>query len=158
MAKASTTAADVGSLGQLRPAIQKMVDEQRWKQRLAKDLQGLRKQSGLSIQQVAKRARVPVATIQRLENASPNRASVAQLMRIVHSVGGMFTGSRVARRWLALLHKGRIIEETFAVDEAEALSKLREMCGKLIGRAAVEKPPKKNSIERRRAESQKPKK
>lgn len=157
MAKASTTAADIGSLGQLRPAVQRMMDEQRWKERLARELQGLRKKSGLSILQVAKLARVPVATIQRLENASPSRTSLAQLMRIVHSIGGMITASQVARRWLAVVHCGRIIEETFAMDEAEALAALRNMCSRLTCQGTIKKSLKKpsSSVAKPKARGQK---
>jgi len=157
MAKASTTAADIGSLGQLRPPIQRMMDEQRWKERLAKELQGLRKKSSLSVLQVAKLARVPVATIQRLENANPSRTSLAQLMRIVHSIGGTFTASQVARRWLAVVHNGRIVEETFAMNEAEALAELRKMCSKLTGQGTMKKSLKqpRSSLAKPKARAQK---
>lgn len=147
MAKPSTTAADIGSLKKLRPGVQHLMMEERWNLQLAKELYELREKSGLSIRQLALHAHVPASTIQRLEDADPRWVTLPQLLRIVHAVGAKLTVSRLGPRWFALVHKGRILQETFALDAADALVKFGELRGKLPVGATVEKSTGKNRLE-----------
>lgn len=146
MAKSRTTAADILSLKNVRPAIRQMIMEEQWNLQLAKEVYELRATSGLSIRQVAKRSGVPAATIQRLEDADPRWVSLPQLLRVVYAVGGALTVSRLVPRWFALVHQGRILQETFAVDAADALTKFRAFRGKLPTGATIEKSTGKNRL------------
>lgn len=134
-------------LKNVRPTIRQMIMEELWDRQLAKTIFDLREKSGLSIQQVAERAHVPVSTIQRLESANPGRVILSQLFRIVHAIGGALTVVRLIPRWFALVHQGRILQETFAVDEADAFTKFRTVRGKLPTGATVEKSTGKNRLE-----------
>ena len=146
MAKSPTTAADILSLKNVRPAIRRMIMEEQWNLQLAKEVYELRARSGLSIQQVAKRSGVPAATIQRLEDADPRWVSLPQMLRVVHAIGGVLTVSPLVPRWFALVHRGRILQETFAVNAADALSKFRALRGKLPAGSTVEKSTGKNRL------------
>lgn len=147
MAKPSTTAADIGSLKKLRPAVEKLMMEERWNLRLAKELCALRQRSRLPIRQLALRARVKVSTIQRLEAADPRWVTLPQVSRIVHVLGAKLTVSRLVPHWFALVHEGRILQETFALDAADALMKIRELRGKLPLGATLQKSTGKNQLE-----------
>ncbi len=147
MAKPSTTAADIGSLKKLRPAVEKLIMEERWNLQLARELYELRQKSGLSIRQLALRTHVKASTIQRLEDADPRWVTLPQVLRIVHALGAKLTVSRLVPRWFALVHEGRILQETFALDAADALMKIRELRGKLPLGATLEKSTGKNQLE-----------
>lgn len=133
-------------LKNVRPTIRQMIVEKLWDRQLAKAVSELRERLGLSIQQVAKRAQVPVSTIQRLEDADPRWVSLPQLLRIVHAIGGALTISRLVPRWFALVHKGRILQETFALDAADAFMKFRKLRGQLPAGSTVEKSTGKNQL------------
>ncbi len=147
MAKPSTTAADIGSLKKVRPAVEKLILQERWNLQLARELYELREKSGLSIRQLALRASVPASTIQRLEDADPRWVTLPQVLRIVHALGAKLTVSQLVPRWFALVHKGRILQETFALDAADALMKIRSLRGKLPVGARVEKSTGKNHLD-----------
>jgi transcriptional regulator with XRE-family HTH domain len=87
MAKPSTTAADISSLKHERPAMQRMILEERWNLQIAKAVYELREKAGLSIKEVAKRAAMPISTVQRLEDADPRWVSLAQVLRLARVIG-----------------------------------------------------------------------
>lgn len=67
--------------------MRRVIREERWNVQIAKAVYELRQNAGLSIQDVAKRAAVPVVGARRLENADPLWVSLSQLWRVARAIG-----------------------------------------------------------------------
>ena len=109
MAKSTKTAADISTLKNVRPArkvlmrrkictgkdLANVLLEETWNLQIARALYDLRERAGLTHEQVAERARVPVSTVHRLEESDPRWVSLRQLVRVAHAVNGRITLERV---------------------------------------------------------------